>query len=128
MTKPFVGRELSARVRALLRRANEQPIDRVVVRVGDVEIRARPRGSSQGGVTVELTSTEFRLLCELAEHDGAILSRDQLLERVWGYEVVGDSRTVDAHVRRLRMKIEDDPSDAAIATDSPGPRLQARRQ
>ena len=65
----------------------------------------------KGGREVSLTKTEFRLLCEFADHAGAVLSRDQLLERVWGYEYLGDSRLVDAHVRRLRVKIEDQPDD-----------------
>jgi DNA-binding response OmpR family regulator len=65
-------------------------------------------------VPVALTKTEFHLLCELAEHRGLVLSREQLLERVWGYDYFGDSRLVDAHIRRLRTKIEHDPSDPAI--------------
>jgi two-component system, OmpR family, response regulator MtrA len=110
VTKPFVARELSARVRALLRRVTEHQTEREVIVVGDLEIRPDEGVVRRRGELVELTRTEFRLLCELADHAGAVLSRDQLLERVWGYEHVGDGRTVDAHVRRLRMKIEDDPS------------------
>jgi two-component system, OmpR family, response regulator MtrA len=110
VTKPFVARELSARVRALLRRATDQPSGTEVVRVGDLEIRADEGVVRKGGTPVELTRTEFLVLCELAAHAGAVLSRDQLLDRVWGYDNVGDSRTVDAHIRRLRLKIEDDPS------------------
>ena len=68
----------------------------------------------KGGDEVNLTKTEFRLLCEFADHAGAVLSRDQLLERVWGYEYLGDSRLVDAHVRRLRVKIEDQPDDPRL--------------
>jgi DNA-binding response OmpR family regulator len=60
---------------------------------------------------LSLTRTEFRMLCEFAEHADAVLSRDQLLEHVWGYEYLGDSRLVDAHVRRLRLKIEDTPDE-----------------
>ncbi len=110
VTKPFVARELSARVRALLRRATESRPEGQVMHVGDLEIRPAAGVVTKGGQPVELTRTEFRLLCELADHVGAILNRDQLLERVWGYESVGESRTVDAHIRRLRMKIEDDPA------------------
>jgi DNA-binding response OmpR family regulator len=110
VTKPFVARELSARVRALLRRASEQRAGREVIHVGDLEVRPAEGVVRKRGELVELTRTELRVLCELANHEGAILSRDQLLERVWGYESVGDARTVDAHIRRLRMKIEDDPS------------------
>jgi DNA-binding response OmpR family regulator len=110
VTKPFVARELSARIRALLRRAVEPVEERAVIRVGDVEIRPAEAQVTKGGVPVELTRTEFRLLCELADHPGAVLSREQLLDRVWGYDRVSESRTVDAHIRRLRGKIEDDPS------------------
>ncbi len=110
VTKPFVARELSARVRALLRRAAPQPDERRVFDVGDLEIRPAEGVVRKRGELVELTRTEFRLLCEFAKHAGAILSREQLLDRVWGYESVGDSRTVDAHIGRLRAKIEDDPA------------------
>ena len=61
-----------------------------------------------------LTKTEFLLLCEFADHAGMVLSRDQLLERVWGYDYLGDSRLVDAHIRRLRVKIEDQPDDPKL--------------
>jgi DNA-binding response OmpR family regulator len=77
---------------------------------------------------ISLTKTEFRLLCEFADHAGAVLSRDQLLERVWGYEYLGDSRLVDAHVRRLRLKIEDSPDDPKliVTVRGIGYRLMAR--
>ena len=68
----------------------------------------------KGGEELSLTKTEFRLLTEFADHAGAVLSRDQLLERVGGYEYLGDSRLVDAHVRRLRLKIEDQPDDPRV--------------
>lgn len=110
VTKPFVARELLARVRALLRRATDKDVGPKVVSIGALEIRPAEGVVLRDGVPVELTRTEFRVLCELAEHTGAVLSREQLLERVWGYEHIGDSRTVDAHIRRLRMKIEEDPS------------------
>ncbi len=110
VTKPFVGRELTARIRALLRRSYAAHGDRSVVNVGDIEIRKAEGMVSKRGVPVELTRTEFCLLCELADSNGAVRSRDQLLERVWGYESAGDTRTVDAHIHRLRTKIEDDPS------------------
>jgi DNA-binding response OmpR family regulator len=83
-------------------------------RVGDLEIRPADGIVRKGAETIQLTRTEFRVLCELAEHMGAVLSRDQLLERVWGYEGGDDSRTVDAHIRRLRTKIEDDPSTPRV--------------
>ncbi len=68
----------------------------------------------KGGEPVSLTKTEFRLLCEFADHAGLVLSRDQLLERVWGYDYLGDSRLVDAHVRRLRVKVEDQADDPRL--------------
>jgi DNA-binding response OmpR family regulator len=114
VTKPFVGRELSARIRALLRRASDQGSVHELFRVGDLEIRPADGVVRKGTDTIQLTRTEFRVLCELAEHMGAVLSRDQLLERVWGYEGGDDSRTVDAHIRRLRTKIEDDPSNPRV--------------
>ncbi len=120
VTKPFVARELSARVRALLRRATEHRTERAVVVVGDLEIRPVEGVVRKRGASVELTRTEFRLLCELADHAGAILSREQLLERVWGYESAGDGRTVDAHIRRLRTKIEDDPSTPRLLQTARG--------
>ncbi|MFM8508525.1 MAG: helix-turn-helix domain-containing protein, partial [Actinomycetota bacterium] len=65
----------------------------------------------KAGVEVPLTKTELRLLIEFADHPNMVLSRDRLLERVWGYDYLGDSRLVDAHIRRLRVKIEDSPND-----------------
>ncbi len=74
----------------------------------------------KAGVEINLTKTEFRLMCEFADHAGAVLSRDQLLERVWGYEYLGDSRLVDAHVRRLRVKIEDHPDEPKLIVTARG--------
>ena len=68
----------------------------------------------KAGVEISLTKTEFRLLVEFADHPGMVMSRDQLLERVWGYEYLGDSRLVDAHVRRLRVKIETQPEEPTM--------------
>ncbi len=111
VTKPFVAKELTARVRAALRRAARSGTRSVVThRVGDLDIRPASGTVLKRGESLELTATEFRLLCELAENAGLVLSREQLLERVWGYDYLGDGRVVDAHVRRLRAKIEDDPS------------------
>ena len=83
-------------------------------RFGDVELRREQGIALKNGEELNLTKTEFRLLCEFADHAGAVLSRDQLLERVWGYEYLGDSRLVDAHVRRLRLKVEDQPDDPKL--------------
>ena len=71
-------------------------------------------GLKKAGVEFPLTKTEFRLLVEFADHPGMVMSRDQLLERVWGYEYLGDSRLVDAHVRRLRVKVETQPEEPTM--------------
>jgi DNA-binding response OmpR family regulator len=114
VTKPVVPKELAARIRALLRRVqlHETPISSAKQSVfGDLEIRREQGVVLKGGKPLPLTKTEFLLLCEFADHMGMVLSREQLLERVWGYDYLGDSRLVDAHVRRLRVKIEDQPDD-----------------
>src|SRR5262245_37527283 len=115
VTKPVVPKELAARIRALLRRVqlHETAAPRATV-FGDVELRREQGIVLKRGREVSLTKTEFRLICEFADHAGAVLSRDQLLERVWGYEYLGDSRLVDAHVRRLRVKVEDQPDDPRL--------------
>ena len=89
-------------------------------RIGDVEVRREQGIVLKAGVELNLTKTEFRLICEFADHAGAVLSRDQLLERVWGYEYLGDSRLVDAHVRRLRLKIEDHPDEPQLIVTARG--------
>ncbi len=118
VTKPVVPKELAARIRALLRRVHlletSSALPPPAARFGDVELRREQGIVLKGGVEVSLTKTEYRLLCEFADHVGSVLSRDQLLERVWGYEYLGDSRLVDAHVRRLRVKIEDHPDDPRL--------------
>ena len=116
VTKPVVPKELAARIRALLRRVQLQEARRRhgAARFGDVELRRELGVVLKAGEELSLTKTEFRLLCEFADHVGAVLSRDQLLERVWGYEYLGDSRLVDAHVRRLRVKVEDHADDPKL--------------
>ena len=122
VTKPVVPKELAARIRSLLRRVHLQdsPQQPASTRFGDVELRREQGIVLKSGEEVALTKTEFRLLCEFADHAGAVLSRDQLLERVWGYEYLGDSRLVDAHVRRLRVKIEDHPDDPQLIVTARG--------
>ncbi|MHB8439653.1 MAG: response regulator [Acidimicrobiales bacterium] len=110
VTKPFIVTELSARIRALMRRVRTSGSSAVLT-VGSVEIRPDEGTVERAGLPVHCTRTEFRLLCELAAHPGRVLSREQLLDRVWGYDYFGDGRLVDVHVRRLRMKIEDDPAN-----------------
>ncbi|WP_337061065.1 response regulator transcription factor [Kineococcus sp. G2] len=109
VTKPFVPKELTARLRAALRRS---PADGPSPRVeaGDLVISPRDGLVLLHGEPVDLTRTELRLLCELAAVPGRATTREELLERVWGYGYFGDSRLVDVHVRRLRTKVEDDPA------------------
>ena len=78
---------------------------------GDVEVRPDEGTVRRAGEEVHCTRTEFRLLCELATNPGKVLSREQLLDRVWGYDYFGDGRLVDVHIRRLRTKIEADPAN-----------------
>jgi DNA-binding response OmpR family regulator len=122
VTKPVVPKELAARIRAALRRVQLHETSAAPPRskFGDVELRREQGIALKGGQELNLTKTEFRLLCEFADHAGMVLSRDQLLERVWGYEYLGDSRLVDAHVRRLRVKIEDHPDDPRLIVTARG--------
>ena len=111
VTKPLVAKELSARIRALLRRVepgNARQSD--LVQVGDLRIDVPGAEVTRDGTVLPLTRTEFKLLAELAGADGKVLSREQLLSKVWGYGYFGDSRIVDVHIRRLRLKIERDPA------------------
>jgi DNA-binding response OmpR family regulator len=110
VTKPFVGKELAARIRALLRRVRSTDTTAPTLEFGDLRVARAAGEVTVGGRPVALTKTEFRLLCELAENAGLVLSREQLLERVWDYGYFGDGRLVDAHIRRLRTKIETDPA------------------
>ena len=116
VTKPVVIKELAARIRATLRRSSytESSGDERIERVGSVELLREQGVVRKSGQEIQLTKTEFFLLCEFADHPNIVLSRDQLLERVWGYEFLGDSRLVDAHVRRLRVKIEDSPDEPQL--------------
>ncbi|MGH3731861.1 MAG: winged helix-turn-helix domain-containing protein [Acidimicrobiales bacterium] len=109
VTKPFVPEELLARVRAHLRRRPDKSA--IAFQLG--ELRVIPDEGvvrHRDGAELHLTSTEFRLLTDLAAANGKVLSREDLLEHVWGYDYFGDSRLVDVHIRRLRMKIEPDPA------------------
>jgi DNA-binding response OmpR family regulator len=108
LVKPVAVKELAARLRALRRRAFAASVNAVSSLVfGDLEIRPEAGEVLLRGEPVAVTRTEFRLLCELADHPGQVLSREQLLRRVWEYEV-GDERLVDVHVGRLRHKVEMD--------------------
>jgi two-component system, OmpR family, response regulator len=107
VTKPFSPRELAARVKAILRRASGggETIDGGSLSVGDVELDRAARSVSAAGEPVELTAREFDLLAALLAHPGVVLSRDRLLELVWGGEFAGGTRTVDVHVAQLRAKL-----------------------
>lgn len=109
MTKPFSLGELQARLRALLRRAGPRRMSDEI-RSGDLLLNLVSRRAFHGDKELVLSPKEFSLLVELMRHQGAVLSRDLLLTRVWGYDFFGDSRTVDVHVRWLREKIETDAS------------------
>jgi DNA-binding response OmpR family regulator len=110
VTKPFSPRELAVRVRNLLRRATIAPALGASMHFGDVELDAEAREVRKGGVPLRLTLKEFDLLWFLASHPRRVFSRDQLMESVWGYSSALDTGTVTVHMRRLREKVEDDPS------------------
>jgi two-component system, OmpR family, response regulator ResD len=112
VTKPFSPRELAARVRTVLRRVNPTQTEQLL-KFSDVTIDAPSREVTKGGREVRLTAKEFDLLYFLASHPRRVFSRDQLMHSVWGYDVPVDTGTVTVHVRRLREKIEDNPSQPA---------------
>jgi DNA-binding response OmpR family regulator len=111
VTKPFSPRELAARVRTVLRRSRSGGMAPERLSFGDVELDAHTREVRKDGVEVRLTAKEFDLLWFLASHPRRVFGRDQLMSRVWGYEAALDTGTVTVHVRRIREKIEDDPSE-----------------
>ena len=110
VTKPFSPRELAVRVKTVLRRAQAEWTGAEMLRFGDVELDAASRRAAKGGETLTLTAKEFDLLWFLARSPGRVFTRAQLMAAVWGYEAALDTGTVTVHVRRLREKIEDDPS------------------
>jgi DNA-binding response OmpR family regulator len=110
VTKPFSPRELAARVRTVLRRSAPTEDARARLAFGDIEIDTRTRDVHKAGHELRLTAKEFDLLAFLAGNPRRVFGRDQLMSRVWGYESALDTGTVTVHVRRLREKIETDPS------------------
>ena len=118
VTKPLVASELAARIRALLRR--RRPVGDIDTgsrfEVGDLEVWLAEGLVRREGVDVHLTRTEFRLLAELVSAGGRVVTREELLQRVWGYDYFGDTRLLDVHVRRLRRKIEADPDAPSVLT------------
>ena len=110
VTKPFEMAELVARARAAVRRSSAEPEEPVIAR-GELEIDPAAFVARRGGEELSLTATEFKLLLELARRPGQVFTRELLLQRVWGYDYLGDSRLVDVAVQRLRAKVEADPKD-----------------
>jgi len=110
VTKPFSPRELAARVRTVLRRSGPSVAKADRLSFEALDIDARTREVTKNGEPVRLTAKEFDLLWFLANHPRQVFSRDQLMDRVWGYEAALDTGTVTVHMRRLREKIEDEPS------------------
>jgi two-component system response regulator MtrA len=113
VTKPFELPELVARIKAVLRRSVAEPTDETIA-IGDLEIDPGSFSVRRGGEDVPLTATEFRLLLELARRPKQVFTRELLLELVWNYDYLGDSRLVDVAVQRLRAKIEDDPKQPKL--------------
>ena len=111
VTKPFSIRELLARVKAVLRRAGGLPKNRTTYQFGDVEVNLRSCQVSRRGKPLEFSSKEFELLKYFLSHSGEAITRDRLLEEVWGYDRFPTTRTVDAHIVRLRQKIEPKPEE-----------------
>jgi two-component system response regulator MtrA len=125
--KPFEVPELVARVRAALRRAGRLPEDGERAHLGPVTIDVGGRTAERDGRDIPLTRTEFDLLIELTRHAGQVLSRDVLLDRIWGYDYLGDSRLVDVAIQRLRAKIEADPATPELIVTVRGAGYKAAR-
>ncbi len=112
LTKPFSPRELAARVKALLRRGRSPAQDeRPVLTFQHLKIDGQRYEVWRDNAQIELTTLEFKLLLTLATYAGMVLSREQLLERVWGYDFYGEDRVVDVHIGHIRQKLEVDPVD-----------------
>jgi DNA-binding response OmpR family regulator len=127
VTKPFEPPELVARVRAVLRRG-VTPARPSILRYGDLEIDESGFRVRRAGEEIHLTATEFRLLCELARRPGQVFTREMLLDLVWGYEFLGDSRLVNIAVQRLRTKIEPDAAQPRWITTVRGVGYRFERQ
>ena len=117
ITKPFAIEELLARIRAVLRRrGNEKYLDSETLRAGDLKMDLTSRQVSRGGKPVDLTKKEFDLLKYLMSNKGTVLTREQILEKVWGFEYLGDTNVVDVYVKYLRDKIDKDRERKLIRT------------
>jgi two-component system, OmpR family, response regulator RegX3 len=111
VTKPFSHRELVARIRAVLRRGNETELVPDVIEAGGVRMDVERHEVSVKGVRIKLALKEFELLEMLLRNAGRVLTRTQLIDRIWGADYVGDTKTLDVHIKRLRTKIEPDPAN-----------------
>jgi len=114
VTKPFSIRELMARVKAVLRRVSPPSSTPQIYRFGDVEVNTRNNEVRRAGTPVELSSKEFALLAYFVAHPAETLSRDRLLDAVWGYENYPNTRTVDTHILHLRQKLEPNPEEPRL--------------
>jgi len=116
IAKPFGVREMMARIKAVLRRSEKTdegvtPLNKKNIINHEIEINDETRMVTKNGVSIEMSLKEFELLKLLAENPGRVYSRDVLLEKIWGYEYIGETRTVDVHIRHIRKKIEEDDSN-----------------
>ena len=132
LKKPFEMPELVARVRAALRRHGHGQLDAAsaaegTVRLGHLEMDPAGRTVARNGDDVPLTRTEFDLLLELARRPGQVFTREMLLDRIWGYDYLGDSRLVDVAIGRLRAKVEDDPANPVLILTVRGAGYKAAR-
>ena len=125
--KPFEVPELVARVRAALRRVGRAADDPSTLRLGPLAIDIAGRTVARDGVDIPLTRIEFDLLADLARHAGQVIARDTLLDRIWGYDYLGDSRLVDVAVGRLRAKVEVDPAAPELILTVRGAGYKAAR-
>ena len=116
VTKPFSPRELVARIKAALRRLGGQSGGQTEYAFRRLRLDVGARIASKDGRPLDLTPIEFDLLHVLMRHPGRVLTREQLIEQVWGYDYYGDDRVVDVHIGRLRKKIEDDPAQPTLIT------------
>jgi len=125
--KPFEVPELVARVRAAIRRAGRESGDPDTLALGPLRIDLAGRTVRRDGADIALTRTEFDLLVELARNPGRVLTRDALLDRIWGYDYLGDSRLVDVAIQRLRAKVEADPATPELVLTVRGSGYKAAR-